>query len=200
VNRARDAERTRLDILRAGFNEIYEHGFQATSISNIVAKANVTKGAFFHYFPTKSDLGYALADEILKNMMLERWITPLSAYKNPVQGMISRYRKLMEDTSDEDLAMGCPLNNLTQEMSSVDPVFRDKLQKVLESWIEETEKYLRKAQAEGFLKPNVDARKVAQFLVMMEEGSGAIVKNLRDRKVYSALYEGYRQFLESISL
>jgi TetR/AcrR family transcriptional regulator, transcriptional repressor for nem operon len=200
VKRARDAERTRLTILRAGFNEIYKHGFQATSINDIVAKANVTKGAFFHYFPTKSHLGYALADEILKNMMLDRWIRPLSAYENPVRGMMSRYRKLMEDTSDEDLAMGCPLNNLTQEMSSVDPVFRDKLQKVLELWIDETEKHLRKAQAEGFLKPGVDPRKIAQFLVMMEEGSAAMVKNLRDRKVYSALYEGYRQFLESISL
>jgi TetR/AcrR family transcriptional regulator, transcriptional repressor for nem operon len=189
-----------LAILRAGFNEIYKHGFQATSINDIVVKANVTKGAFFHYFPTKNDLGYALADEILKDMMLERWIAPLSAYKNPVQGMISRYRKLMEDTSDEDLAMGCPLNNLTQEMSSVDPVFRGKLQGVLELWIDETEKHLRKAKAEGFVKPGVNTRKVAQFLVMMEEGSWAIVKNLRDRKVYSALYEGYRQFLESISL
>lgn len=198
--RTRNAERTRLDILNAGFNEIYEHGFQATSINNIVTKAKVTKGAFFHYFPTKSDLGYALADEILKDMMLERWIRPLSAYKNPVQGMISRYRKLMEDTSDQALALGCPLNNLTQEMSSVDPVFRDKLQGVLELWIDETEKHLKRAQAEGFLKPNVNVKKVAQFLVMMEEGSWALVKNLRDRKVYSALYEGYRQFLESISL
>jgi hypothetical protein len=33
----------------------------------------------------------------------------------------------------------------------------------------------------------------------LEEGSAAIMKNLRDRKVYWALYEGFRQFLESIS-
>ena len=197
--RTRNAEKTRLDILRAGFNEIYEHGFQATSVNDIVARAKVTKGAFFHYFPTKSDLGYALADEILKDMMLERWIRPLSAYKNPVQGMINRYRKLMEDTTDQALALGCPLNNLTQEMSSIDPVFRAKLQAVLESWIDETEKHLKRAQAQGFLKPGVNVSKVAQFLVMMEEGSWAIVKGLRDRNVYSALYEGYRQFLESIS-
>ena len=200
MNRTRNPEKTRLDILRAGFNKIYRHGFRATSINDIVTKANVTKGAFFHYFPSKNDLGYALTDEILKDMTLNRWIKPLSAYKNPVQGMINRYRKLMEETSDEDLAMGCPLNNLTQEMSSVDPIFRNKLQGVLELWIDETEKHLRKAQTGGFLKPDVDVRSVAQFLVMMEEGSWGMVKNLRDRKVYSALYQGYRQFLESISV
>ncbi len=180
-------------------NETYAHGFQSTSVDTIVARAGVTKGAFFHYFPTKSHLGYAIADEILMEMMLDRWIRPLAAYKNPVQGMITRFRRNMEETPDEDLAYGCPLNNLTQEMSATDPVFREKLQGVLESWIEGTEGYLRKAKERGYLRQEVDTRMVAQFLVMMEEGSAAIVKNLRDRKVYWALYEGYKQFLESIS-
>jgi AcrR family transcriptional regulator len=200
LKRVRDAERTRSEILSAAFGEIYERGFRATSVNDIAAKANVTKGAFFHYFPTKNDLGYALADEVLKDMLLDRWVRPLAAYKNPVQGMINRYRKLMEDSSDEELALGCPLNNLTQEMSSVDPVFRDKLRTVLKCWIDETERYLKKAQAEGYLKPEVDVRMVAEFIVMLEEGSGAIVKNLMDRKVYWSLYEGFRQFLESISI
>ena len=200
MNKSRDAERTRSNILRVAFAEIYRHGFRATSINNIVAKANVTKGAFFHYFPTKNDLGYALADEVLTDMTFDRWITPLAAYRNPVQGMITRYRKNMEETSEEELGLGCPLNNLTQEMSSVDPVFREKLRAVLWAWINATEEHLRRAQTEGYLKPGVDVKMVAEFVVMLEEGSYAIVKNLRDRKVYWSLYEGFRQFLESISL
>jgi len=188
-----------MEILRAAFDTVYRQGFRDSSVNAIVAKAGVTQGAFFHYFPTKNDLGYALADEILKEMMLDRWTRPLAAYRNPVQGMIIRFRKLMEATSDEELALGCPLNNLTQEMSPVDPVFRDKLRAVLKLWIDETERYLRKAQVEGHLKPDVKVRRVAEFLVMMEEGSAAMVKNLRDRKVYSSLYESFRYFLESIS-
>lgn len=84
-------------------------------------------------------------------------------------------------------------------MSAVDPVFRDKIQAVLLMWIEETEKYLRKAQTEGYLKKNVNTRQVAEFVVIVEEGSFAIVKNLRDKKVYRALYESLKQYLESIS-
>jgi TetR/AcrR family transcriptional repressor of nem operon len=200
LKKSRDPERTRSHILRAAFGAIYQHGFRATSINDIVAKTKVTKGAFFHYFPTKNDLGYALADEVLRDMMLDRWVRPLAAYRNPVQGMINRYRKLMEETSDEELALGCPLNNLTQEMSSVDPEFRDKLRAVLRAWIDATEEHLRRAQIEGYLKPEVDVKMVAEFVVMLEEGSGAIVKNLRDRKVYWSFYQGFRQFLESISL
>jgi TetR/AcrR family transcriptional regulator, transcriptional repressor for nem operon len=195
----RDPERTRAVILEAAFNEIYEHGFQATSINEIVAKANMTKGAFFSHFHSKYELGYALVDEVLKEITLERWIRPVAAYKNPVQGIVTRFKKIIESTPEENIALGCPLNNLTQEMSSVDQVFKDKLQAVMLLWIDETEKYLRKAQAEGYLKKNVNPRQVAEFIVMVEEGSFAMVKNLRDKKVYWALYESLKQYLESIS-
>lgn len=195
----RDPERTRSKILSAGYDSVYRQGFRATSVNEIAAKAGVTEGAFFHYFPAKNDLGYALADEMLRDMMLERWIKPLAAYSNPIQGMSARYRKLMEATTDEEASLGCPLNNLTQEMSPVDPVFRDKLRGVVLEWVEETEKYLRKAQAEGYMKPEVDARAAAEFLVMIEEGSAAIVKALGDMKAYRSMYDGYRRYLDAIS-
>lgn len=199
MRRSRDAERTRQEILDAAFDAVYANGFRATTVDDIVAKAGVTKGAFFHYFPTKNDVGYAIADETLGRMMLDRWIRPLAAYRNPLQGMIVRFKKLMEATSDEVLALGCPLNNLTQEMSPIDPIFREKLRAVLMLSISETEKYLRKAQKEGFMRPGVDTRMAAEFIVMCQEGSAALVKNLKDRKVYTSLYDGFRRFLESIS-
>lgn len=195
----RDPEKTRETILNAAFDEIYHRGFQSARIDDIVAKTSMTKGAFFSHFHTKNDLGYAIVDEVLKEMTLERWIRPLAAYNNPVQGIISRFRKIIETTSPEHIALGCPLNNLVQEMSAIDPTFRDKLNTVLKLWIDETEKYLRKAQAEGYLKKDVSPRQIAEFVVMVEEGSFAMVKNLRDKRVYWSLYESLRQYLESIS-
>lgn len=195
----RDSERTRTKILEAAFDVIYEQGFRSSSINDILAKTGLTQGAFFHYFATKNDLGYALVDELLKDIILDRWTRPLAAYKNPVKGIITRYRKLVEATSEEGLALGCPLNNLTQEMSSIDPIFRDKLGAVLKAWIDETERYLGRAQAKGYLRPDVNARQIAEFIVTMEEGSGAIVKNLRDKNVYWSLYETFRRFMDSLS-
>jgi len=196
----RDPEKTRASILGAAFEEIYHRGFHDASVNDIVARTSLTKGAFFHYFSTKNDLGYAIADEVLREMVLDRWIRPLAAYKNPVQGIISRFRKIIESTPDEHIALGCPLNNLTQEMSSVDPVFREKLLAVIQLWISETEKYLKKAQAEGYLSQDVNPRQVAEFVVMVEEGAFAMVKNLRDKKVYWSLYDSLKRYLESISV
>jgi len=195
----RDPEKTRACILGAAFDEIYHRGFHDTSVNEIVGKTTLTKGAFFHYFSTKNDLGYAIADEVLREMVLDRWIRPLAAYKNPVHGIISRFRKIIESTPDEHMALGCPLNNLTQEMSSVDPVFREKLRAVMQLWISETEKYLTKAREQGYLRPDINPRQVAEFVVMVEEGAFAMVKNLRDKKVYWSLYESLKRYLESIS-
>jgi TetR/AcrR family transcriptional regulator, transcriptional repressor for nem operon len=195
----RDPESTRLGILKAAYDEILHSGFQSTSVNEIVAKTDVTKGAFFHHFPTKNDLGYAVVDDVLKEMILERWIRPLAAYKNPVQGIITRFKKIIESTSDEEMTLGCPLNNLTQEMSSVDPVFREKLAALLTLWIEENEKYLKKAQRDGYLKLQANPRQVAEFVVMVEEGSFAMVKNLRDRRLYWSLYDSLKLYLESLS-
>jgi TetR/AcrR family transcriptional regulator, transcriptional repressor for nem operon len=195
----RDPEKTRKQILDVAFDEIYHRGFQGVSVNEIVAKTDVTKGAFFHYFATKNDLGYAIVDEVIREMTLDRWIRPLAAYKNPVQGIISRFRKIIESTPDEHIGYGCPLNNLTQEMSSVDPVFREKLVAVMNLWIEETAKYLKKAQDEGYLSKKADPRQVAEFVVMVEEGSYAMVKNLRDKKVYWSLFDSLKQYLESLS-
>ncbi len=195
----RDPERTRAAILEAAFEEIYCRGFRGATVEGIVTKTNMTKGAFFSHFRTKNELGYAMVDEVLREVTLNRWIRPLAAYKNPVQGIISRFRKNIETTPEEHMALGCPLNNLVQEMSAIDPVFREKLNAVLRLWIDETEKYLKKAQSEGYLKKDVDTRKVAEFVVTVEEGSCAMVKNLRDRRVFLSLFESLRGYLESIS-
>jgi AcrR family transcriptional regulator len=195
--RSRDPEKTRSLIMEAAFREIYERGFQGVSIDQILKKTNVTKGAFFHYFSTKSDLGYAITDEILREMVLERWIRPLAAYKNPVQGILKRFKTLTDAMSDEDLVRGCPLNNLTQEMSSVDPLFREKLKAVMTLWIDETERYLKKAQENGYLKKTANTRQLAEFIVATEEGSFGLVKSMADRKIYTSLYNSLRDYLLS---
>ena len=56
----RDLEKSRKEILAVAFFEVFTHGFQGVSVDDIVKKTSMTKGAFFHHFRTKLDLGYAL--------------------------------------------------------------------------------------------------------------------------------------------
>lgn len=194
--KTRNPEKTRAHILETAFDEIYRQGFQGVSIDKIIKNTNVTKGAFFHYFPTKSALGYALVDETLREMIQERWIRPLAAYKNPVQGILKRFKKLTDEWADENIALGCPLNNLTQEMSAVDPKFREKLQAVMQMWIDETEKYLKRAQASGYLKKSVNTCALAEFIVATQEAAFAMTKTMNDRRMLNSVYNSLKEYIE----
>jgi TetR/AcrR family transcriptional repressor of nem operon len=68
---------TRLRLLQAGQHEVYLHGFQAAAVDDSLRSVGVTKGAFFHYFESKADFGYALVDEILSGMIAGQWVIPL---------------------------------------------------------------------------------------------------------------------------
>jgi TetR/AcrR family transcriptional repressor of nem operon len=49
----------RSKLLEAAFSTIREKGYAATSVDELCARAGVTKGAFFHHFPSKNSLAVA---------------------------------------------------------------------------------------------------------------------------------------------
>jgi TetR/AcrR family transcriptional repressor of nem operon len=58
----RDGTATRDRILDAAQQLVLDRGFAATSIDAVLTQAPATKGAFFHHFPSKDDLGRALVE------------------------------------------------------------------------------------------------------------------------------------------
>jgi AcrR family transcriptional regulator len=195
----RNPVETRKQILDVAFMEVYVNGFQAVSVNDIIKKTTVTKGAFFHHFPTKNDLGYAIVDEVLAGLTTQKWVQPLAAYKNPIQGILKNLKEKIDESSEYQLGLGCPLNNLVQEMSTVDPVFREKLNDVLELWIQGVEKHLERAQAGGYLKKDVNTRQLAEFIVATHEGGFGMSKSFKNRRVFLAIYSSLKDYLLSMS-
>lgn len=196
----RDLERTRKEILDAAFMEVFAKGFQGVSIDDIVAKTKLTKGAFYHQFPTKLDMGYALVDEVIKPMIIDRWINPLENYKNPLDGILAQMKSLIGECDPAHLRLGCPLNNLVQEMSPIDKGFHKRLQIALNLWIDEMDKHLKRAKKSGYLNADVNTRHVAHFVVMAHEGFYGMLKGLDDPKIFSALYESMKRYFKTISI
>lgn len=58
---------TRDRIVAAGFRLFLRHGFDGTGLSLILAATGLSKGAFYHYFPTKE----ALYREVIDNVFLK---------------------------------------------------------------------------------------------------------------------------------
>ena len=56
------ARGARSKLLDAAISIIREKGYAATSVEELCTRAGVTKGAFFHHFPTKDSLAVAAAN------------------------------------------------------------------------------------------------------------------------------------------
>ncbi len=59
---------TRERILESALELFHEKGFDATTVKEITERANMAKGTFFNYFPTKESILGTLAMERLHNI------------------------------------------------------------------------------------------------------------------------------------
>ena len=195
---SRNLEKTRQEILDAAFVAVYEHGFQGVSVDDIVRTTSLTKGAFYHHFPTKLALGYAIVEDVLTPLTLARWVAPLDAYENPLDGIAHQMQLLIGRAEPASLRTGCPLNNLVQEMAPIDAGFRRRLQRVLNLWIDGLERHVRRGQKAGFIRRDVNARQVAHFVVLMHEGVYGMLKGLGEPDVFRTLFASVKSYLRSI--
>src|SRR5512135_1965807 len=116
---------TRDKLLRSAFCEIHRQGFQAASIANILADTGLTKGALYHHFPTKQALGIAVVDEVIRRRIDERFCRPLHSSAKPLDALMEVLGSVAISLPPEYVTLGCPLNNLMQEMSPLDGEFKE---------------------------------------------------------------------------
>jgi TetR/AcrR family transcriptional repressor of nem operon len=196
--RVRQPDVTRDKLLQAAFEEIYRRGFQAASLDTILAKAGVTKGALYHHFPDKASLGYAVVDEVVRGLLLERWGVLEPPSGDPVTTLQRVLRRRAAGLSAREVELGCPLNNLAQEMSPLDQRFRRGVAATFDTWTDAVAKDLERGQAEGTVRPDVDARKVAGFIVAAIEGSFGLAKGAQSASMLRSNLEILGAFLDTL--
>lgn len=198
--RAREPHVTRDKLLKAAFEEIYRRGFQAASLDTILARAGVTKGALYHHFPDKAALGFAVADEVVRGFLLQRWgIGALAEVSDdPVSALQGIIRHRSAELTSREVELGCPLNNLAQEMSPLDERFRRRVIGTFDDWIGAFAKALERGQEEGTVRRDLDGQKVATFIVASIEGSYGLAKAARSASMVKSNLEVLITFLESL--
>lgn len=195
----RDAAFTRQELLLAAEREIHLHGFQAASLSRILDATGVTKGALYHHFPGKQALGYAVVDEIWAPWMRAIWVAPLSdPTGNPIDQLLSVIERAGQEMTDNDVLLGCPLNNLGQEMSPIDQGFRDRINALLAEWRAAIAGALARGRASGQVDARVQPEATAAFLVASLEGCIGMAKNAQSKALLMQCAAGVFDYLNSL--
>jgi AcrR family transcriptional regulator len=196
--RPRDPEGTRQRLLQAAFREVFRYGFQSAGIDTILAGTNVTKGALYYHFESKKALGYAVIEEVVAEITKDRWLRPLgqSKGKDPIDALIGIVQAI--PARPRDVKRGCPLVNLTQEMSLLDEQFRKRLERIFKTWQEGIATALREGQHAGTVRRDLVAEETASFLIAMVEGYEVLAKNAQDAKVWNLGIKNIVSWLNSL--
>lgn len=189
---------TRDIILIAAYREIHMNGFQSASLNNILAHTGVTKGALYHHFPNKTELGYAVIDEVIADRIYRSFIEPLDKADDSITALIQLIEQAGHSFTLKDIELGCPLSNLAQEMAAIDEGFRIRLNRIYVCWHDAIVKAVSKAKQSGNIISQADPEHVAVMVVATMEGCLSAGKISQDLNILLRCGEALVQYLHLI--
>ncbi len=167
VAKAKVATRERL--LEAARELFWVQGFEATSVAEILEKAEVNSGSLYHYFSSKEELLLAVLEqykEMLRPMVIEPAFRQVSDPIARIFAILDGYRRGLLYTV---FTGGCPIGNLAIEVGDHHPEARKRIAENFEGWVEWIRKCLEDAGAR--VPAEVDRHQLAQFVLTVMEGA-----------------------------
>ena len=173
-------------ILWAGLEVMKTHGYNGTSVKDIVDAAGVPKGSFYNYFDSKESFAIEALDAVasedslkMKNLLSEEGKSPLQRLQN-----------LFEQTSLHacacDFKVGCFFGNMGQEMADSNETIRHKVKQILKRNTQLFADVLDEAKQAGEINQTTDTQVMAEFLLNAWEGTLLRMKASKSREPLDA--------------
>lgn len=169
-------------LLSTAMELIWESSYGSVSVDDICRKAEVKKGSFYHFFPSKSDLTVAAmeADWKAKQPELDAIFSPQSPPLSRLEGYCDNSVRCQEEKlSTYGKICGCPMITLGAELSTQDEKIRLKAVEIVNRYIRYLESAIRDAQEENLIAPG-NPREAAERVFSLFQGSLLQAKILND--------------------
>lgn len=180
-------EKTREKIMEIAENLILQKGFSGTSIDEVIAASNITKGGFFYHFKGKNDLAKQL---ILKYLVSDREIF-LGLFKqaaelseDPLHQMLI-FLKLLADMMGNlpSTHPGCLIASYTYESEQFDDEIRELVADNILCWRDLFAEHLDQISERHAQVIEASTAELADMLTSVIEGGIIISKALNDQEL-----------------
>ncbi|MBH0779632.1 TetR/AcrR family transcriptional regulator [Nocardia bovistercoris] len=121
-------------LLAAAGDLMHRRGYAAIGVAEICARAEVRKGSFYHFFPSKEALSIAAIDAYWEAQRPE-WLAardraddPSARLESLIHALIEAQRAYRETTGN----LGCMLVNVGIELSDREPSVRARIREILD--------------------------------------------------------------------
>ena len=196
----RDGTATRTRILDAAQQLVLEQGFAGTSVDEVIAAAETTKGGFFHHFASKQELArvlverYAESDLRLLDDLFER---AERMSRDPLQQLLL-FVALQEEDADRLASdqSGCLLASFCYERDLVDSETQALIADTFVAWRTRTREKLDEVVALYPPRLPVDLDALADEGLAIFEGAYVLSRALGEPQVLRGQLRNFRNYLE----
>ena len=188
-------------IINKSFELFYEKGYNATSIPDIMKETSLSKGAFYHHFKNKHEIGVKVIQVIIRKRIKEGFIAPLKNIEGNIPKLLLEvFTNRIKNYSEREKALGCPANNLVGEIGYTEQDFRVILKSLFEEWRKQLIKVIDIGKKRGEIKKDVNSSSVAISLICAFEGVRSIRKVYDDDIIFNEFLESMGNFIENLGI
>jgi len=195
----RDPDKTKARILEVAASIFHQKGYNGTSLSDILAAAEVSKGALYHHFSNKQELLYAVFDEVYRQMFLGRWQSVLTS-EDPLEAVAQVVLNMANEGSDEEMCCGCPIHNISAELAATDDALRLRVDGLFTDLRGIITQGVERAKTLQQIPATVDSHRVALLFMCSLNGMPQMVKSCQDRAMFAELTAALADYLRSFKL
>ncbi len=179
---------TREKILQAAARLFALKGYHDTKLEEVLDTAQVTKGAFFHHFRDREDLGFAVLDWHMdqRRQMLDaiEQELPLAKEAHPLQRVFRRLDAIQELVRRrEGRKGGCIIGNMSTALSDCHDGFRKRLAECFDEMAQEFLPHLEAAARQKRMTRQIKTIELARYIVTVIEGAIMQARTLGDAKL-----------------
>lgn len=169
-------------ILDKSFELVLRKGFSGLGLQEILKHADIPKGSFYHYFPSKEAFFCVLLQDYMKNYQ-ERLVNIWSSDANGKTKILDYFRRWI---SDENLPNGwaesCLIIKLAAEVTDLSESMRLILQEGVISIIKEITQLIEQGIEDNSIVTQGDSEAVAQTIYQIWVGAALMSKISKDKR------------------
>jgi len=192
------SELTKQIILDESFKLFYENGFKTTSVDKIMKATNLTKGAFYHHYKNKKELGLAVISLKVQKRVYKGMIDPLFQSGNAIQILETTFLERLKSFPVYEKQHGCPMNNFINEVGDLEVAYQLVLRRIIDDWKKALIQLIERGQYENTIKKNISSNAIAVYLISAFEGIRGIRKLYNNDDILEEYITGLSLYINQI--
>jgi TetR/AcrR family transcriptional repressor of nem operon len=189
-----DYPEKKLKLLNTALGLMLAKGYHATTVDDICAEADVTKGSFFHYFKSKEEAAKAtlvyfgmMQQGMIQGSEIEKETDPWTRLKNFLDFYLLVSR-------NPDLPNSCLASTFAQELSEEYPEIRALCEENFATNAKPLHDILLECKQSYAPQGNIDAQSMAEYFISVYQGSLILAKAKQDPSIIEENVEHFRTY------